>query len=148
MQPNRLRLGAIAAWLGVIALSLDALVPIHLAFDLAHALEAGTHRELPSHTKDDFSQRLLTLVIGHHDEDASSGDKHEGHSKHQHADCAVCGSLATLAGFAPAATALLSVPIRVATPLLLATIVSEPPGAPATAYRSRAPPIAPADPTS
>ena len=45
MQPNRLRLGAIAAWLGVIALSLDAIVPIHLAFDLAHAFQTTTHRE-------------------------------------------------------------------------------------------------------
>ena len=65
MQPNRLRLGAIAAWLGVIALSLDALVPIHLAFDLAHAFETATHREDSSPAEHDFSWRLLALVTGH-----------------------------------------------------------------------------------
>ena len=148
MQPNRLRLGAIAAWLGVIALSLDALVPIHLAFDLAHAFESATHREDSSPAEHDFSWRLLTLVTGHHDEDTPSGGKTGSPGNHHHPDCAVCSSLGTLAGFAPAATAPLSVPIRVETPILLATIASELPGAPATAYRSRAPPIASADPTT
>jgi hypothetical protein len=148
MQPNRLKLGAIAAWLGVIALSLDALVPIHLAFDLAHTLETTTHREGSSPAEHDFTWRLLTLVTGHNDEDAPSSGKTGGRGEHHHPDCAVCSSLGTLAGFAPAATAPLSVPIRVETPILLATIAREPPGAPATAYRSRAPPIASADPTT
>jgi hypothetical protein len=144
MQPNRLRLGAIAAWLGVIALSFDALVPIHLAFDLAHTFETATHREASSPAEHDFSWRLLALVTGHQDADEKAGIP----GKHHHPDCPVCSSLGTLAGFAPAATAPLSVPIRVETPLLLATIASEPPGAPTTAYRSRAPPIASADPTT
>ena len=148
MRPSWLRLRAIAAWLGVIALSFDALVPIHLVFDLAHAFETGTHREPSSTAKHDFTWRLLTLATGHNDEDAPSGGKTGGHGKHHHADCPVCSSLGTLAGFAPAATAPLSVPIRVETPILLATIASEPPGAPATAYRSRAPPIATADATT
>ena len=73
MWPNRLRLGAIAAWLGVIALSLDALVPIHLAFDLAHTFETGTHREASSPAEHDFSWRLLALVTGHQDADESGG---------------------------------------------------------------------------
>ena len=145
MRPNRLRLGAIAAWLGVIALSLDALVPIHLAFDLAHALETGTHREAPSAADDDFSRRLLTLVTGHHDEDSESGGKTGGRGKHHHADCAVCSSLGSLAGFAPASAILLWVPIRIEVPVLLAAIASEPLAAPAAAYRSRAPPAAPVD---
>jgi hypothetical protein len=144
MQPNRLRLGAIAAWLGVIALSLDALVPIHIAFDLAHTFQAATHREASSPAEHDFSWRLLALVTGHQDADGKAGS----HAKHHREDCPVCSSLGTLSGFAPAATAPLSVPIRVETPILLATIASEPPGAPATAYRSRAPPIASADPTT
>ena len=144
MRPNRLRLGGIAAWLGVIALSLDALVPVHLAFDLAHTFETATQREASSPAEHDFSWRLLALVTGHQDVDGKAGSP----GKHHHPDCAVCGSLGTLAGFAPAATAPLSVPIRIETPILLATIASEPPGAPATAYRSRAPPIASADPTT
>ena len=72
MQPNRLRLGAIAAWLGVIALSLDALVPIHLAFDLAHAFQTATHREDSSPAGHDFSWRLLALVTGHQDADGKA----------------------------------------------------------------------------
>jgi hypothetical protein len=148
MRPNRLRLGAIAAWLGVIALSLDAFVPIHLAFDLAHTFETATHREASSPAEHDFSWRLLALVTGHNDEDAPSGGKTGGHGKYHHSDCPVCSSLGTLAGFAPAAAAPLLVPIRVETPILLATIAREPPDAPATAYRSRAPPIASADPTT
>jgi hypothetical protein len=148
MQPNRLRLGAIAAWLGVIALSLDAFVPIHLAFDLAHTFETATHREASSAAEHDFSWRLLALVTGHKDEDAPSDGKAGSHVKHHRENCPVCSSLSTLAGFAPVGTAPLSVPIRVETPILLATIASEPPGAPATPYRSRAPPIASADPTT
>ena len=144
MWPSWLRLRAIAAWLGVIALSLDALVPIHLAFDLAHAFETATHREDSSPAEHDFSWRLLALVTGHQDADGKTGSRVKPHRE----DCPVCSSLGTLAGFAPAAIAPLSVPIRVETPILLATIASEPPGAPATAYRSRAPPIASANPTT
>jgi Protein of unknown function (DUF2946) len=144
MQPIRLRLRAIAAWLGVIALSLDALVPIHLAFDLAHAFETPTHGEDSGAAEQNFSWRLLALVTGHHDADRTA----DSHNKHHREHCPVCSSLGTLAGFAPAVTAPLSVPIRVETPVLLATIASEPPGAPATAYHSRAPPIASADPTT
>ena len=109
MQPNRLRLGAIAAWLGVIALSLDAIVPIHLAFDLAHAFQTTTHREDSSPAGHDFSWRLLALVTGHQDADGKDGS----HVKHHRENCPVCSSLGTLAGFAPTATAPLSVPIRV-----------------------------------
>jgi hypothetical protein len=144
MQPIRLRLGAITAWLGVIALSLDALVPIHLAFDLAHTFETAIHREDSSAVEHGFSWRLLTLVTGHHDEDedSPSGGKTGSPDKHHHPDCAVCSSLGTLAGFAPASAVPLSVPTRVETPTLLTTVAREPPAAPATAYRSRAPPIA------
>jgi hypothetical protein len=148
MRPNRLRFGAIVAWLGVIALSLNALVPIHLAFDLAHAFETAAHREASSSVDNDFTRRLLTLVTGHHDEDAPSGDKTDSHGKHRHPDCAVCSSLGTLAGFAPVTVVSLLVPIRIEAPVLLAAIASEPPAAPAVAYRSRAPPIATADPST
>jgi len=148
MRPRRLRFGAFAAWLGVIALSLNALVPIHLAFDLGQALETGTHRKAPRAAEDDFSRHLLTLVTGHHDEDAPSEGKADGHGKHHHADCAVCGSLSTLTGFAPAGVVPLSVPIRIEIPVMLAAIASEPQTAPAAAYHSRAPPITTAKQTT
>ena len=148
MRPNRVRLGAIAAWLGVIALSLDALVPIHLAFDLAHAFNAAAQRGHASAAGHDFSWRLLALITGHNDEDAPSGGKAGGRGKHHHADCPVCSSLGTLAGFAPAAAVPLSVPICIEAPVQIVALDSAPHAAPAVAYRSRAPPIATADPTT
>jgi hypothetical protein len=145
MRPDRLKLGAIAAWLGIVALSLDALVPVHLAFDLARASETAAHREDSSAGTRDFSWRLLALATGHHHEEVPSGGSSDDHFKHHHPNCAVCSSLGTLAGFAPAAAVPLSVPIRVEAPILHAAIASEPPAAPAVAYRSRAPPTASAD---
>ena len=99
-------------------------------------------RKASSPAEHDFSWRLLALVTGHNDEDADPAARPAATASTIIRIVAVCSSLGTLAGFAPAATASLSVPIRVETPILLATIASEPPGAPATAYRSRAPPIA------
>ncbi len=148
MRPNRLRLGAVAAWLGVIALGLDALVPIHLAFDLAHAVEPLSHREDSGAAEHDLSSRLLTLLTGHHDEDAQPGDGTQDHGKHHHADCAVCGSLATLAGFAPASAVLLPAPIRIEVPVLRAAADTARHADCAVAYRSRAPPTARADLTT
>ena len=133
-----------AAWLGVVALGINALVPVHLAFDLAHDLEAVAHREDSSAPRHDFSWRLLALVTGHNDADHTSDDC----DKHHHSDCAVCSSLGTLAGFAPVSAMLLPVPIRIDAPVLLTAIASDPLAAPAAAYRSRAPPIATADLTT
>jgi Protein of unknown function (DUF2946) len=137
MRPNRLRLGAIAAWLGVIALGFNALVPIHLAFDLADALEPGAHRHASQATGHGIEWRLLALVTGHGDADA----KPDGPTTHRHADCAVCSALGTLAGFAPAAAAKLPTSVIVEASTALAAIKSEPHGKPPTAYRSRAPPV-------
>ena len=144
MRPDRLRLRTLAAWLGAVALAINALVPVHLAFDLAHDLEAAAQREDSGATVHDFSWRLLALITGHNDADHTSDE----HDKHHHTDCAVCSSLATLAGFAPISAILLTVPIRIDAPILLRAIASDPLAAPAAAYRSRAPPIATADLTT
>jgi hypothetical protein len=144
MRPKRLRLGAIAAWLGVIALGLNALVPIHLAFDLAEALEAGAYHHTTENAGHGLEWRVLALVIGH-DDDA---DKPDAHGRHHHPDCAVCGSLGTLAGFAPAVAAVLPLPLRIEVPTPVGAARSEPHAAPPAAYRSRAPPIASADLTT
>ncbi len=142
MPPRRLRLGVIAVWLGVIALGVNALVPIHLAFDLDHAFEAVAQRQHAPALRHDLSWRLLALLTGHLDGDESPGDKTDGHSKHHHPDCAVCSSLGTLAGFAPAMAVPLPTPTRIEAPMLLAAADRAPPAATALAYRSRAPPIA------
>lgn len=143
MRPNRLRLGAIAAWLGVLALSLDALVPIHLAFDIAEALGTAAHRA--DATDHDPSWRLLALVIGHQDGDEAPGDRSNGHSKHHHYECPVCSALGTLAGFAPAAVVPVPIPFRIEAPVLVVSFEAALHAAPTIAYRSRAPPIASAD---
>lgn len=149
MRPRRLALGIIAAWLGVIALGLNALVPIHLAFDLDHAFEAAAQRQNAPAARHDLTWRLLALLTGHLDQSQSSGDNADssakgpdGHGKHHHADCAVCSSLGTLAGFAPALAVPLPAPTSIETPILPVAADRAPRAATALAYRSRAPPIA------
>jgi len=121
-----------AARLGLLALALNALVPIHLAFDIAEALEAprcSAHAEV-----DNRERGLLALLSGHRHADGKSDE----HGKH-HA-CPVCSALGSLAVFAPPAATALSAP----TPGDLRTahflVQTERVGAPA-AYRSRAPPL-------
>ena len=135
MLVNRVKVGAIAAWLGVIALGLNALVPIHLAFDLAHALMPDRYEDAaPDH---DFVQCLLTLVIGHHDD----ADQPRGHKDHHH-DCAVFGAIGTLAGFAPAAAAAqLAIPAVAYGPVFPPSDLGASHSGPFTAYHSRAPPL-------
>jgi hypothetical protein len=123
-----------AARLGLLALALNALVPVHLAFDLAEAFEpappCGAHVEAGG-----AERGLLALLSGHRE----TGGTSDEHGKH-HA-CPVCSALGALAGLAPPApTALLALfPIRLPTPHSVTQ--AERADAPA-AYRSRAPPVA------
>ncbi|MBV8736299.1 MAG: DUF2946 family protein [Alphaproteobacteria bacterium] len=138
IRPKRLRFGTIAAWLGIIALCLNALVPIHLAFDLADALTASDHTE-GADAGHGLAHTLLALLVGHHHHQ----DRSAPHKPHHHNDgCAVCGVVGTLAGFAPAAVAQLAAPGAV----FVATLgFVEPPApqlGPVITYRSRAPPLA------
>lgn len=137
MRPGRLRLRVMAAWLGVLALALDALVPVHLAFDLAHAAAPTRHRERPADR--DFIAVLLTLVTGHHDA-AGAGGAPERHHRGDH--CAVCGAAATLAHFAPAAAVLLWPPAFAGVPKPAPPAAETPRPLAFVAYRSRAPPLA------
>ena len=123
-----------AARLGILALVLNALVPVHLAFDLAEVFKpahlCGAHAEVS-----DAERSLLGLLSGHRDADGEA-DKH-----HKHQACPVCGALGALAGLpAPSPTAL-AVPPPPGLPATLSVIEGESAGAPA-AYRSRAPPSA------
>jgi hypothetical protein len=133
MRPDRLKLRVVAVWLGVVALGLNTLVPIHLAFDLAHATGRHQHSDAPR----DFLSALLTLVTGHHD--AAGGGS--SHKDRHHDECAVCGAVATLAGFAPAAPVLLAAPVSVGSPVLRTAGAKAPRKSPVAAYRSRAPPL-------
>ena len=135
MRPHRLRLRAIAAWLGIVALGFNALVPVHLAFDLSHAFETG-HRHAGENAAHGLAWSVLTLLTGHDEHRDPTGSHHH----HRHADCAVCGALGTLAGFAPAAAAILALPVRLEAPTLIVAAGERPHAAPPAAYRSRAPP--------
>lgn len=123
------------AWLGLLALILDALVPIHLALDVVAVLNAG-HAHGARVAEGDAARAILATIVGHH----ASPDRAPGHHRH-HRDCAVCGAAGTLAAFAPAAPAMLPVRSAAAQPLLLAARSAVFAGASATPYRSRAPPI-------
>jgi len=138
MLANRLRLGTIAAWLGVIALGFNALVPIHLAFDLADALAPAEHNHAAA--DHDFARCLLTLLTGHR----GHGHDHPPLHKADHHDsgCAVGAAVGTLAGFAPAAAALLPLPFEVHATAPLTPEIAAPAAAAIVAYRSRAPPLA------
>ena len=118
--------------LGLLALALNALVPIHLSFDLAESLgpQCGVHGEV-----DGAERRLLALLSGHRE----AGGTSDEHSKH-HA-CPVCSALGALAGFAAPAPTELHALFPVGLPTAHPVIQAERVGAP-TAYRSRAPPIA------
>ena len=123
-----------AARLGLLALALYSLVPIHIAFDLAEVLgspeQCGAHIEL--HRAD---WHLLALLSGHHDADGKSGEPTKHH------ECPVCSALGLLAGFAPPAPTALSPPDAAQLPTALSIVQDELVRAPA-AYRSRAPPTA------
>jgi len=127
-----------AAWLGAIALTLNALVPVHVAFDLAETLDPA-HQERTPVSGHDLEWRLLALLTGHVD-GAGSSDHHDTHHHHR-PDCPVCSALGALAGFAPTSVAALPVPAPAEAIIAVAAIASEPAKAPAAAYRSRAPPL-------
>jgi Protein of unknown function (DUF2946) len=127
-----------AAWLGVVALAINALVPIHLAFDLADAVGPAHHHE--PHLGDRDPQRdFLAVLVGHHHD---SHDKSNGHGSDHQTTCPVCGAFGAVTGLALASTPPLPVPA--------ATSVASPMAAPengraapsAASYRSRAPPLA------
>jgi Protein of unknown function (DUF2946) len=135
MRLRNLRRLGWAGWLGVVALGLYALVPIHFAFDLAEAL-GPAHEEQAPVVGHNAERGLLALLTGHLDVHSSPGHHH----KHHRHDCPVCSSL-SLAGFAPAASPVLPVSVLIAAATAVATVTGAHDRAPALAYHSRAPPL-------
>ena len=134
MRARKWRSRIWAARLGLLALALNALVPVHLAFDLAEGFEPAPQCGAPVEVGG-TERLLLALLSGHREADGTSDE----HGKH-HA-CPVCSALGALAGFAPPAPTALLVPSPARLPAALFVIQAERVGAPA-AYRSRAPPVA------
>ncbi len=120
----------VAACLGILALSLNALVPIHLVFDLADARDAGAEEHAGHHHHGDD---WLAMLVGHHDAGGGQGDG-------RHVNCAVCNTLGALAGFAPVAGIALPIPVVVDAPIALADGIGDLSRASPASYRSRAPP--------
>jgi hypothetical protein len=121
-----------AVRLGLLALAFNALVPIHLAFDVAEALEGP---QCSAHAAVDNAERgLLALLIGHQ----HANGKADEHSKHR--ACPICSGLGALAAFVPPASTALSTPTPPDLPTTHFLVQTERFGAPA-AYRSRAPPL-------
>lgn len=136
MLLRRLKRVAAARWLGILALSLNALVPVHLAFDMAAALEAGH----PQHAVGgpDRGRQILALLTGYHEHGKKADDDKSGGAS----GCAVCSSLPSLAHLATPSLAALPAPslvqsLATAAPLSEKLCSSSP-----APYRSRAPPLA------
>jgi len=126
-----------AAWLGLLALALNALVPVHLAFDLAEVLAPARHADEEAGSAE---RRLLALLSGHR-EARGHADEHDRHGHRHHHECAVCSALGALAGLAqPTVEAHLGPP-PAALPTALPIVEPKAFGARA-GYRSRAPPAA------
>ena len=125
-----------AAWLGLLALAVNALVPVHLAFDLAEALAPAQHSA--NEEAGGAERHLLALLSGHR-ETESPADEHRGHRHSHHHGCPVCSAFGALTGLALPTPVLL--PAADTTGLAAALSATEiaPAGAP-VGYRSRAPP--------
>lgn len=139
MRLQGMRRTAWAAWLGVLALALDALVPVHAAFDMADAFAGPSHAAARS-----LAWQVLALAVGHQPAgrpDGDAGGDHHRHHQSHHANCAVCSAAGTLAGFAAAGGVLLPAPQPIEVSALRASAAEELRRAPVAAYRSRAPPI-------
>jgi len=127
-----------AAWLGLLALAINALVPVHLAFDLAEALAPARHSA--DEEAGSAERHLLALLSGHREAD-SPAQEHGRHGHPDHHGCPVCRAFGALTGLTLPTPVLL--PVADATRLTAALPATEiePAGTP-VGYRSRAPPIA------
>jgi len=130
-----------AAWLGVVALGLNALVPVHIAFRVAEALSVPYcgHIETAADTAGNAVEQRLLAVLSLGADTPQAGS----HGSHKNAPCPVCSALGALASVTlplPAATPAPQVEIalsRTPAPFVAAPETIFPAG-----YRSRAPPIA------
>lgn len=120
----------------MVALALNALVPVHIAFDLAEALGAAPGRVAHADARG-AEWSILARLVGH----AEANGKSREDGKAKAPPCPVCSALGALAGFAPPDAVFLAAPPPAAMPAALAAIGAESAGV-SLAYRSRAPPAA------
>ena len=122
-----------AARAGILALALNALVPIHLAFDLGEEL-APAHHDATDSEQHSVEWRVFAALIGHNAHDA------DDHGHHHDPTCPVITAFGALTGLMTTTVPTIAQPIAVAIvdPPAPATIQSA--DTPSAAYRSRAPP--------
>ena len=84
-----------AAWLGLLALAVNALVPVHLAFDLAEALAPARHSA--GEEAGSAERHLLALLSGYREAESPADEhgKHE-HGHRDHHGCPVCSAFGAL----------------------------------------------------
>ena len=128
-----------AARAGILALALNVLVPIHLAFDLGETPAPAHHGDAASESHS-LEWRVLATLIGHAANDADDGDSDTDHGHHHDGTCPVITAFFALTGLMTATAPALSQPIVVAiadrpTPTIARSTIAA-----ANAYRSRAPP--------
>ena len=136
MRARRWRGTKWAAWLGLLALAVNTLVPVHLAFDLAEVLAPARHSA--DEEAGSAERRLLALISGHR-ETESPADEHRGHQHSHHHGCPVCSAFGGLTGLALPTPVLLPVADAAGLAAPLPATEIAPAGAP-VGYRSRAPP--------
>lgn len=134
MQVKRWRARIWSTRLSLLALTLNALVPVHLAFDLAEALRPACQA---AHEEADSAERHLLALISGHREAECQADEHGRHGHHH--ECAVCSALGTLVGLAAPALVIFPAPAPAALPTALRLDQYKAFGTFA-GYRSRAPP--------
>jgi hypothetical protein len=127
-----------AAWLGIAALVLNALVPVHLAFRLSEAL-ATTYCGAVEASGDNLERRLFALLSLR---DETGGQPGHQPGKHHGPTCPVCSALGTLGAAPLPAAAALSLPVPVASSAAPPALAAEPAIVFPAGYRSRAPPAA------
>lgn len=125
-----------AARAGILALALNALLPIHLAFDLAEHLAPARHSSADTEHRT-VEWRVLAALIGH---DAHDADDTDDHGHHHDATCPVIAAFGALTGLVTTTVPTIAQPIAIATvdPPVPDAIQSA--DTPSAAYRSRAPP--------
>ena len=127
-----------AAWLGLVALAVNTLVPVHLAFDLAEALARA--RQSANEEAGGAERHLLALLSGHREAESPADE----HGKHQHGHrhhpaCPVCSAFGALTGLALPTPVLLPIAGATGSTAALPATEIKPAGIP-VGYRSRAPP--------
>jgi hypothetical protein len=124
MSLKQLRHSAIAIWLGLFTLAVIGLEQYQLAGNVMAAAVAEPHG---------------ATQLAHHTPDCPMHDA-AGHTHKGHADCAVCGVLATLAAVTLPTIAAPTVPRQVAESRPIAAPIVAAIGRPLAPYSSRGPP--------